>query len=43
MIIIIKREKYRGKKTPFMSTDGYAFNSWVDTENIIFLITYLII
>ena len=31
-----KEKEYRGKKTPFMSTDGYAFNSWVDTENIIF-------
>ena len=31
-----KEKEYRGKKAPFMSTDGYAFNSWVDTENIIF-------
>ena len=31
-----KEKEYRGKKAPIMSTDGYAFNSWVDTENIIF-------
>ena len=31
-----KEKEFRGKKAPFMSTDGYAFNSWVDTENIIF-------
>ncbi len=31
-----KEKKFRGKKAPIMSTDGYAFNSWVDTENIIF-------
>lgn len=31
-----KEVNYRGRKTPFMSTDGYAFNSFVDTENIIF-------
>ena len=33
---IQKEKEYRGKKAPIMSTDGYAFNSWVDTENIIF-------
>ena len=31
-----KEKEFRGKKTPFMSTDGYAYNSWVDTENIVF-------
>lgn len=31
-----KEKNYRGKKTPFMATDGYAFNSWVDTENLVF-------
>ena len=31
-----KEKEFRGKKAPIMSTDGYAFNSWVDTENIIF-------
>lgn len=27
---------YRGRKAPQMSTDGYAFNSFVDTESIVF-------
>lgn len=31
-----KEKEYQGRKYPFMSTDGYAFNSNVDSENIIF-------
>ena len=31
-----KEVKFRGRKTPFMSTNGYVFNSFVDSENIVF-------
>lgn len=31
-----KEKNYRGRKVPQMSTDGYAYNSWVDTENLVF-------
>ena len=31
-----KEVNFRGRKTPFMSTNGYVFNSFVDSENIVF-------
>lgn len=31
-----QENQYRGRKTPFMSTDGYAYNSNVNTENFTF-------
>lgn len=31
-----KEKNYRGRKAPQMSTDGYAYNSRVDTENLVF-------
>ncbi|MCL1688663.1 SusC/RagA family TonB-linked outer membrane protein [Elizabethkingia anophelis] len=31
-----KEKNYRGRNTPQMATDGYAYNSWVDTENLVF-------
>lgn len=31
-----KEVNFRGRKSPFMSTDGYVFNSFVDSENIVF-------
>lgn len=31
-----KEVNFRGRNTPFMSTDGYVFNSFVDSENLVF-------
>lgn len=31
-----KEVNFRGRKSPFMSTGGYVFNSFVDTENLVF-------
>jgi TonB-linked SusC/RagA family outer membrane protein len=31
-----KEVNFRGRKTPFMSTNGYVFNSFVDSENLVF-------
>lgn len=31
-----KEVNFKGRKTPFMSTNGYVFNSFVDSENIVF-------
>lgn len=31
-----KEKNYRGRNTPQMATDGYAYNSRVDTENLVF-------